>query len=381
MSNSNIKIFIAGDFCSKPSTENISVDKELVDIIKNADVSVVNFEVPLKPAIDLPSDGYERFYQNDDAPEFLKSLGFNLFATANNHMFDWEDAGYLRVKEAFGDSMFGSGTYDEAYKVKVIEVKGRKIGFLALTYSARRGVFNDIYNHEGLGCAHLFDLRVNHIIVNAKKEVDYLFIIPHAGVEYYDAPTPELIDKYRDFIEWGADGVIASHPHCPQGWETYKNKPIFYSLGNFFFNSKPIVDFVAKRPHWYEGIAVLIEISEGGISTNIINTLNIKNREIVIDKEESRNSHNKHICNLLQDRTLYSTYLEKIVAYKEPFMLENLIFGLLLSSWRRLIKANILFIADIIRRTRNTRFQTAKSLLNDEVAMSLARRIIDKKQV
>ena len=341
MSNSNIKIFIAGDFCSKPSTENISVDKELVDIIKNADVSVVNFEVPLKPAIDLPSDGYERFYQNDDAPEFLKSLGFNLFATANNHMFDWEDVGYLRVKEAFGDSMFGSGTYDEAYKVKVIEVKGRKIGFLALTYSARRGVFNDVYNHEGLGCAHLFDLRVNHIIVNAKKEVDYLFIIPHAGVEYYDIPTPELIDKYRDFIEWGADGVIASHPHCPQGWETYKNKPIFYSLGNFFFNSKPTVDYVAKRPHWYEGIAVLIEIGEGGISTNIINTLNIKNREIVIDKEESRNSHNEHICNLLQDRTLYSTYLEKIVAYKEPFMLENLISGLLLSSWRRLIKPSV----------------------------------------
>ena len=379
MSNNTIKIFIAGDFCSKPSTENISVDKELVDIIKNADVSVVNFEVPLKPAIDLPSDGYERFYQNDDAPEFLKSLGFNLFATANNHMFDWEDAGYLRVKEAFGDSMFGSGTYDEAYKVKVIEVKGRKIGFLALTYSARRGVFNDVCNHEGLGCAHLFDLRVNHIIVNAKKEVDYLFIIPHAGVEYYDIPTPELIDKYRDFIEWGADGVIASHPHCPQGWETYKNKPIFYSLGNFFFNSKPTVDFVANRPHWYEGIAVLIDISDGRISTNIINTLNIKNREIVIDSREERDNHNKYLRELLSDQVLYNRYLENMILEKEANLTRTLSTGLHFGSFKKLIKQNISSFADIILRRTCNKIQSVKSIVNDEVSMSLLNRIVNSK--
>ena len=91
------------------------------------------------------------------------------------------------------------------------------------------------------------DLKVNHIILDAKKELDYLFILPHAGVEYTDAPVPELIARYRDFIDYGADGVIASHPHCPQGWETYKGKPIFYSLGNFLFNSKNTYDFVAQH--------------------------------------------------------------------------------------------------------------------------------------
>ena len=379
MSNSNIKIFIAGDFCSKPSTENISVDKELVDIIKNADVSVVNFEVPLKPAIDLPSDGYERFYQNDDAPEFLKSLGFNLFATANNHMFDWEDAGYLRVKEAFGDSMFGSGTYDEAYKVKVFEVKGRKIGFMALTYAARRGVFSDVYNHKGLGCAHLFDLRVNHIIVNAKKEVDYLFIIPHAGVEYYDIPTPELIAKYRDFIDWGADGVIASHPHCPQGWERYNDKPIFYSLGNFFFNSKPTVDFVAKRPHWYEGISVLLEITDDGINTSVINTCNIKNREITIDHSESRDGHNDYLCSLLQNDEDYRRYLAKLVLEKESYLNKTLSTGLNFGSLKAILKQGILSLADIILRRTATKWQSVKSVMNDEISLSIFNRIINSK--
>lgn len=379
MSNSNIKIFIAGDFCSKPSTKNISVDKELVDIIKNADVSVVNFEVPLKPAIDLPSDGYERFYQNDDAPGFLKSLGFNLFATANNHMFDWEDAGYLRVKEAFGDSMFGAGTYDEAYKVKVIEVKGRKIGFIALTYAARRGVFSDVYNHKGLGCAHLFDLRVNHIIVNAKKEVDYLFIIPHAGVEYYDIPTPELIAKYRDFIDWGADGVIASHPHCPQGWERYNDKPIFYSLGNFFFNSKPTVDFVAKRPHWYEGISVLLEITDDGINTSVINTCNIKNREITIDHSESRDGHNDYLCSLLQNDEDYRRYLAKLVLEKESYLNKTLSTGLNFGSLKAILKQGIFSLADIILKRTATKWQSVKSVMNDEISLSIFNRIINSK--
>ena len=44
-----------------------------------------------------------------------------------------------------------------------------------------------------------------------------------------------------NFLMYGADGVIGTHPHCPQGWETYKGKPIFYSLGNWSFggNTSP----------------------------------------------------------------------------------------------------------------------------------------------
>ena len=95
---SGIKLFFAGDFCSKPSTTNITVEKELRNIISNSDISVVNFEVPLKPHGDnFPKENYERFYQNDDAPSFLKSIGFNLFAIANNHLFDWGNEGYRRI--------------------------------------------------------------------------------------------------------------------------------------------------------------------------------------------------------------------------------------------------------------------------------------------
>ena len=126
---SEIRLFFAGDFCSKPSTSLISVSDELKDLIHSCDISVINFEVPLKPEVELPPQLNERFWQNDDVPEFLKGLGFTVFSMANNHAFDWGDAGYWKTKAALGDQAFGAGSYDEAYKVKVCDVNGVKIGF------------------------------------------------------------------------------------------------------------------------------------------------------------------------------------------------------------------------------------------------------------
>lgn len=307
----NTTLFFAGDFCSKPTTSFITVSEELSDLIRSCDLKVVNFEVPLKPDAELPPQQYERFWQHDDVPDFLSGLGFNLFSIANNHAFDWGEAGFKKTKAVLGDRAFGAGTYEEAYKVKICEVNGVKVGFLALTYAAYTGVFDDVMNREGLGCAYINDLRVNHDIVEAKKQVDYLFVLPHDGIEYIDVPLPETISKYRDFIDWGADGVIGSHPHCPQGWEEYKGKPIFYSLGNFFFNSKEDTSYRAwNRPHWYEGMCVVLSLCEGNINFRIVNTRNIDNVSLVIDHESGRDEHNAKLRAYLQNEESYCNYLD-----------------------------------------------------------------------
>lgn len=310
MIKNEIRIFFAGDFCSKPPAFEITISDELKQIIRSCDLRVVNFEVPLKPDVALPAQQYERFYQNDDVPGFLRSVGFNLFPVANNHVFDWGVDGYLKTKAAFGDAAFGAGSYDEAYNVKVIELNGKKIGLMALSFAAYTGVFDDVLNHEGLGCAYINDLRVNHDIVQAKKHVDYLFILPHDGIEYIDVPLPETIARYRDFIDWGADGVIGSHPHCPQGWEEYKGKPIFYSLGNFFFNSKEDTLYRAwNRPHWYEGMCVEMTLGDSDIHYRIINTRNIDNVSLVVDHDASRDEHNEKLASYLKDDQAYRDYL------------------------------------------------------------------------
>ena len=94
----NTTLFFAGDFCSKPTTSFITVSEELSDLIRSCDLKVVNFEVPLKPDAELPPQQYERFWQHDDVPDFLSGLGFNLFSIANNHAFDWGEAGFKKTK-------------------------------------------------------------------------------------------------------------------------------------------------------------------------------------------------------------------------------------------------------------------------------------------
>lgn len=309
----NIRLFFAGDFCSKPSTSKITVSDELKNLIQSCDLKVVNFEVPLKPEVKLPPQKRERFFQNDDAPDFLRGLGFNLFSQANNHAFDWGDEGFKKTKAALGDAAFGAGTYEEAYRVKVVEVQGVKIGFYALSFAAYTGVFDDVIKHDGLGCAYINDLRVNHDIMEAKKQVDYLFILPHDGIEYIDVPLPETIARYRDFIDYGADGVIGTHPHCPQGWEEYNGKPIFYSLGNFFFNSKENIEYRADKPHWYEGICVMMVFVDGKISWEVVNIRNVDNIGIEVDHRDEREKHNVTICDYLKNLDSYKSYLMPVL--------------------------------------------------------------------
>ena len=187
--------------------------------------------------------------------------------------------------------------------------------------------------------------------MEAKKQVDYLFILPHDGIEYIDVPTPEIIARYRDFIDYGADGVIAAHPHCPQGWEEYKGKPIFYSLGNFLFNSKASYDFRATKPHWYEGLCVVINIVDGKLSWEVVNTKNVNNVRIEIDHDKERTAHNEKICRYLKDKEEYNQYFGKVCKElglgKEMQIIDKTLHS------KSLIKSMLFLIKQYVQRQHN----------------------------
>ena len=58
----------------------------------------------------------------------------------------------------------------------------------------------------------------------------------------------------------GADAVVAGHTHCMQGFETYRGKPIVYSMGNFFF---PSLDTAKERDPWNFGYMVELTVCRG----------------------------------------------------------------------------------------------------------------------
>jgi poly-gamma-glutamate synthesis protein (capsule biosynthesis protein) len=55
----------------------------------------------------------------------------------------------------------------------------------------------------------------------------------HWGVELDTRPRPDQVALGHRMIDAGADVIFGGHSHRLQPMETYRGRPIFYSLGNF----------------------------------------------------------------------------------------------------------------------------------------------------
>lgn len=300
------RIIFAGDFCTN-APEEITFDKALQGIIETSDINIVNFEAPLIAGKSQSPNGFY-LEQSDKSPLWLENNGFNMFSLANNHMLDFGRDGLFKTQKAFKKPTVGAGNWDEAYQVKFLEINGLKIGFFSATsadFSALKDYWTD---REEFGCAWINHSSVNKIIREAKKECDYLFVISHGGIEFMDVPLPEWRERYRELIEMGADGIIGSHPHVPQGVETYLGKPIFYSLGNFYFDNTD----EKRSPYWDKGLVALLTIDVAGLSYEIIPIIKNKSN-LGIDKSETAKNYIKYLNNLLSNEGIYLKRVEEEV--------------------------------------------------------------------
>lgn len=119
-------------------------------------------------------------------------------------------------------------------------------------------------------------------IQEAKRNANYVIVIIHGGPEHYQLPTPRMQKTYRFFVDAGADVVVNHHQHCYSGYEIYKEKLIFYGLGNFCF------DIETKRNDaWNEGFMLTLSFSKERIDYKLIPyKQGDTNPEIVLMKDD-----------------------------------------------------------------------------------------------
>ncbi len=257
MADASVIINLAGDFYV-PNIEGWSFDDQLSDLLQKSDINGVNFEAPVRTegAMPIKKSG-PSLCQDPQAPHWLTRQGFNLFDCANNHIFDFGSRALCQTLDVISlpAQAAGIGSFEGAYSIKCIEAKGKNIGFLALT-QYEFGVHDDeTYTSQDYKSAWMCHPIVDEIISKSHKQCDILIVLPHAGLEYFSLPLPELRTLYRHFITMGADAVVASHPHIPQPWESFQGKPIFYSLGNFCFD----MDFQDK-PLYCNGLIAQLRV-------------------------------------------------------------------------------------------------------------------------
>lgn len=304
-----VRLLFCGDFvCQSPG--QIKLDESFDNLIKTQDFSFINFEAPISGVGSPIIKSGPALTQSPGSPSTVEKLGFNVIGLANNHMMDMgADACISTISQFKKATVLGAGDKGGVYQVKKVKVNDITLGFLAVTHK-EFGTLDDEASDDVCGTAWISSSTVNISITEAKKECDYLFVLPHAGVENVDVPLPEWRLRYKEFVDLGADAVIASHPHVPQGWEVYKDAPIFYSLGNFIFDT-----FSSTHgPYWKKGLAVQICIDDvGKLSYEVLNTI-YDNRVLSLDTSKDIKNHNRYLCSLLENEQEYYQELNQSLA-------------------------------------------------------------------
>lgn len=251
-----MKIIITGDLVISQPYKVDNISPEVFSLFQNSDFNIVNLEAPVTQSISkIIKTGPHLKSEIESTLQVLQNLNVNLCTIANNHVLDYDEQGVLDTinfcKENNIQTVGAGKNKEEAAKVFY---KDSPVGKIAIINIAENEWASATYTNAGANGMDLIDDV--KAIQKAKEESDFVFVIVHGGHEYYNLPSPRMQKQYRFYIDNGADIVVGHHTHCISGIETYKTKPIYYSLGNFLF-TKP-----SRSDDWFKGIVLEIEISE-----------------------------------------------------------------------------------------------------------------------
>lgn len=210
------------------------------------DLNVVNLEGPItsEPSVSVgqpvESPNHFRFtFDPEQTINFLQANRINLVNIGNNHILNFHNDG-LKQTEGFlekgGVSYFG----DPSNLEKMFVIKNINKRWIAFV------------NYNQFGEFTVADTV--KIIQEVKDKTDFIIAYTHWGQEYKLVENERQKNKAHQFIDAGADLIIGSHPHVVQPLEIYKNKAIFYSLGNFVFDQ-----YFSEDVKSILGVGVLLE--------------------------------------------------------------------------------------------------------------------------
>lgn len=210
-------------------------------IFEEADLSLINLEVPVAGNIFKPSN-YPNFNSPVELLDGVKNMGIDVVSTANNHALDKGIKGLNEtIKNAESKGLEVVGTYlEDNTKPLIIERNNIKVGIAAYTY----GTNGIAIPEDAPYCINIIDKdkMKEDIDYMDKQGVDFKIFCMHFGQEYQTTQNKTQEDLADFLVQNGVDIVFGSHPHVPQPYEiktvteengTERQAFVIYSLGNF----------------------------------------------------------------------------------------------------------------------------------------------------
>lgn len=263
------------------------ISPEILDFLHSADHVITNVEGPVAEAEqNTVSEGAQQLLHTIDptALKVLKNMNADIWNICNNHIMDAGEYGIKRTLEYAqkqGAQTIGAGmNIHEARKPVILDEAGG-IGLFGVGYqrACRKA------DEEKPGCYSWSDLEaIQQTINEIKAKCRWCIVVAHAGEEFTPLPSPYTRERYRKFLEMGADIVVGHHPHVPMNYETVGDKIIFYSLGNFIFDT----DYQRSQFNTELGLLVKLNFTPDSFSFEPMGLEIIRGEEHIVRAELPR---------------------------------------------------------------------------------------------
>ena len=207
-------------------------------VFRSAQIVVGNLECP---ATKIESPVFKQYIFRSE-PEWLDTLrqhGITHLNLANNHSIDQGREGLLDTKqniEEAGMVPIGAGaSMQKAAEPVLLASSPRKVW---LVPSLRLALENYSYlTDKPCVSQEPMDSLMQRVFELRKADSTAVIIVSlHWGGEHTSKPVPRQRMEAHQLILAGADALICHHTHTLQTIETFRGKPIYYSIGNFIFD-------------------------------------------------------------------------------------------------------------------------------------------------
>ncbi len=219
---------------------------EVKKIFSSSDYVIGNLETVVK-GTGTKLGSYPFFNSPIEFLDAIKDAGFNILITSNNHCLDQGINGLEKMISNLDKFGFNHlGTYKDLQdrdSIRIFNKQGIHLAVLSYTY----GVNGNFILPRKKFAVNLIDTSLirKDIFSARKKNADVVIVYFHFGEEYERFPNKfqrEIVELTKNF---GADIIIASHPHVIQPLEFFVPKSgkldrgfVAYSLGNFISNQR-----------------------------------------------------------------------------------------------------------------------------------------------
>jgi len=252
-----IQLSFVGDImCHSPQFEFARIGKnsfdfkpafrEIKKFLSKSDFTFGNLETVILGGNEKLS-GYPLFNSPPELLDAVKDAGIDFLFTSNNHCNDKGIRGIENTINHIRERGIGQhGTFlskSNRDSSLIISINEFNIGILSYTY----GLNGNYLPKEKIYMASLIDTNQVKFDIDkfSQHKLDCILIYYHFGNEYSRKPSNYQKELVKKTFEYGADIIIASHPHVIQPFEyviKVKGKMdkgfVAYSLGNFISNQR-----------------------------------------------------------------------------------------------------------------------------------------------